>query len=303
MSVTTRQRPAAADLAVSRPPRQESGYDAWRLRTVVHTPGLLTLVLAIAVVLAVLAFAVVPGFVAPYDPTAALPASRLQPPSASHLFGTDQLGRDLFSRVVYGAARTLFATVLAVGIGVVFGSVIGLISGFVGGRVDEVVMRFVDVALAIPGLLLAMAVIAALGFGITNVAIAVGIASIASFARLMRSDVLRVRSSAYVEAAYAGGDRTWWVVLRHVLPNAWGPVAALVAVEVGSAVLAVSALSFLGYGVVPPDPEWGSLISEGRAYLATSWWLTTLPGLVLISVVLSANRIGQAIQRRDGARR
>jgi peptide/nickel transport system permease protein len=303
MSVSTRQRPAAAELAVSLPPRPESLRGAPRPLSALRAPGLPTLVLAIAVVVTVLAFAVVPGLVAPYDPTAALPAARLQPPSAAHLFGTDQLGRDLFSRVVYGAARTLFATVLAVGIGVVFGSVIGLVSGFVGGRLDEVVMRFVDVALAIPGLLLAMAVIAALGFGITNVAIAVGVASIASFARLMRSDVLRVRSSAYVEAAYAGGDRTWWVVVRHVLPNAWGPVAALVAVEVGSAVLAVAALSFLGYGVVPPDPEWGSLISEGRAYLATSWWLTTLPGLVLIAVVLSANRIGQAIQRRDGARR
>jgi peptide/nickel transport system permease protein len=160
-------------------------------------------------------------------------------------------------------------------------------------------MRLVDVLLAVPGLLLAMTVVTALGFGTINVAIAVGISSVAAFARVMRAEVLRVRSSTYVEAAFAGGDSWVWVLARHVLPNSWGPVAALVSLEFGTAVLAVSALSFLGYGVVPPDPEWGSLISDGRSYLATAWWMTTLPGLVVVAVVLSANRIGRGIDRRS----
>lgn len=271
-----------------------------RLRRTLTRPGGISLILAVAVLVVVAAFALAPGLFSTFDPTATAPAQRLQPPSGVHLFGTDQLGRDLFSRVVHGAGRTMFAVGLAVAIGVVFGSLIGLVSGFVGGRLDAVLMRLVDVMLAIPGLLLAMAVIAALGFGITNVAIAVGIASVASFARLLRADVMRVRRAPYVEAAFAGGERTGWVILRHVLPNAWGPVASLITLELGQAVLAVAALSFLGYGVVPPDPEWGSLISEGRAYLATSWWLTMLPGFVVVAVVLSANRISQAIQRRDG---
>lgn len=273
------------------------------IRRALLPSGSVSLVLAIAVVVCVAAAAVAPGLFSTFDPSAAVPAARLQPPSAVHLFGTDQLGRDLFTRVVHGAGRSVFATALAVTIGVVVGSTIGLVSGFVGGRTDDVIMRLVDVAMAIPGLLLAMAVVAALGFGIVNVSIAVGVASVASFARLMRSEVLRVRGAAYVEAAFAGGDRASWVVVRHILPNAWGPVVALIAVEVGGALLAVSALSFLGYGVVPPDPEWGSLISEGRAYLATAWWMTTLPGLVVVSVVLSANRIGQYLQQRDGGRR
>ena len=271
-----------------------------RLRRSLTRPGGISLVLAVGVLVVVAAFALAPGLFSTFDPTATAPAQRLQPPSGVHLFGTDQLGRDLFSRVVHGAGRTMFAVGLAVAIGVVFGSLIGLVSGFVGGRLDAVLMRLVDVMLAIPGLLLAMAVIAALGFGITNVAIAVGIASVASFARLLRADVMRVRRAPYVEAAFAGGERTGWVILRHVLPNAWGPVASLITLELGQAVLAVAALSFLGYGVVPPDPEWGSLISEGRAYLATRWWLTMLPGFVVVAVVLSANRISQAIQRRDG---
>lgn len=295
----TRRRPVADGPVATAGP---DSAPAPRVRRRSRTGGRVSLVLAVGVLAAVFAGALLPAVFSGYDPILAVPADRLQPPTLAHLFGTDQLGRDLFTRVVFGAGRTMFATTAAVAIGVVVGSVIGLVSGFVGGRFDEAVMRLVDVALAIPGLLLAMAVIAALGFGITNVAIAVGVASIASFARLMRSDVLRIRALPFVEAAFAGGERTWWVVVRHVLPNAWGPVAALIAVELGGAVLAVSALSFLGYGVVPPEPEWGALISEGRSYLATSWWLTTLPGLVLIAVVLSANRLGQALQRRDGAR-
>ena len=260
------------------------------------------LVLALLVLLLVLGWALVPALFAPADPTQIVAADRLLAPGPGHVFGTDQLGRDIYTRVVHGSAISLSATALAVLIGLVVGSLVGLLSGFVGGRFDDVVMRLVDVLLAIPGLLLAMAIVTALGFGTLKVALAVGISAVAAFARLIRADVVRVRGSAYVEAARVSGVRWWTTLHRHVLPNSVGPVLVLAALELGSAVLAVSALSFLGYGAPPPAPEWGSLISDGRNFLATAWWLTTMPGLVVIAVVLAANRVSRALDR-DGRTR
>lgn len=256
------------------------------------SPGL---ALAGAVLALVLAWAVAPGLFSSADPISGVPGDKLQAPTTHYLFGTDHLGRDLFARVVHGTALSLTATVLAVVIGLAAGSAIGLLAGFLGGLVDDVLMRVVDVLLAIPALLLSLALVTALGFGTVQVAVAVGVAAIANFARVMRSEVLRVRRSAFVEAATASGVRWPTVVLRHVLPHAAGPVLSLAALEFGAAVLAVSALSFLGFGAPPPTPEWGSLVSEGRSYLATSWWLTTLPGLVIVAVVLSAHRVSRAI--------
>jgi len=161
-------------------------------------------------------------------------------------------------------------------------------------------MRIVDVLLSIPALLLSLALITALGFGTVKVAIAVGLASVATVSRIMRSEVLRVRSSVYVEAAHAGGSRWWSVLFQHVLPNASGPVVVLAALQLGTAILAVSALSFLGFGAPPPAPEWGALVSGGRDYLRTSWWLTTLPGLTIALTVLAAGRISRAIDRQEG---
>ncbi|MEW9265985.1 ABC transporter permease [Kineococcus endophyticus] len=255
------------------------------------------LLLAGFVLLVVLAWAVAPSLFTGQDPVQGVTADRLQGPSAAHLFGTDHLGRDLFARVVHGSRLTLQATVLAVLIGLVVGTLVGLVAGFLRGIVDDVLMRVVDVLLSIPALLLSMALITALGFGTVQVAIAVGIGTVANFARVMRSEVLKVSASPYVEAARASGVRTTGVLFRHVLPNAAGPVLALSALEFGVAVLAVSALSFLGFGAPPPAPEWGSLVSGGRDYLATAWWLTTLPGLVVVAVVLSANRVARALER------
>jgi peptide/nickel transport system permease protein len=155
-------------------------------------------------------------------------------------------------------------------------------------------MRVVDVLLAIPALLLSLAIIIALGFGITNVAFAVGSAFVATSARVMRGEVLKIRSSPYVEAARAGGARGSRVLWRHVLPNSFEPVLVLAAMQFGSAILYVSTLSFLGYGVTPPAPEWGSLVADGRDYLNTAWWLTTMPGLTIVATVLAANRISRA---------
>ncbi|MCX6489461.1 MAG: ABC transporter permease [Rhodococcus sp.] len=257
------------------------------------------LALSALVLLLALGFALFPSVFASGDPLVGVPADKLQAPSTAHWFGTDNIGRDVFTRVVHGSGLSLTATLLAVGIALVVGSLIGLISGAVGGFVDAVLMRIVDVLLSIPTLLLSLALVTALGFGTVNVAIAVGVTLIANFARVMRSEVLRVRRSLYVEAAYASGVRWFDVFRRHILRNSYGPVIALAAVEFGMAVLAVSALSFLGFGAVPPTPEWGSLISEGRNFLATAWWMTTLPGLVIVAVVLSAHRLGHALERRS----
>jgi len=156
-------------------------------------------------------------------------------------------------------------------------------------------MRVADVLLAIPSLLLSLTIVTVLGFGTVNVAVAVGVASIATIARIMRSEVVRVRTAQYVEAATANGNRWWRVLLVHVLPNAAGPVLVLAALEFGTAILAVSSLSFLGYGAQPPAPEWGSLVATGRDYIATSWWLTTIPGLVIAVTVLAGNRVARAL--------
>jgi peptide/nickel transport system permease protein len=295
--------PALAEVGDPRLPAPDPGPPPGRARRarsraaasltgLLRRPGLLLAVLVLALVaLAALA----PSVLAPGDPYAADPGQRLQPPGTAHLFGTDQLGRDLFTRVVHGSALSLSAAGLAVVFGLSVGSVIGLVAGFLGGGVDSALMRVVDVLLAIPGILLSLAMITALGFGTLNVAIAVGAGSIASCARIMRSQVLAVRSTDYVEAAVAGGATRLRVLVRHVLPNSAAPVLVLAALDLGGAILAVSALSFLGFGVQPPTPEWGALVAQGRDYLASAWWLTVMPGLVVVASVLAANHLARSL--------
>lgn len=258
-----------------------------------------TLVLALAVLAIALAWAALPWLFTAHDPIAGVAADALQAPSLAHPFGTDAVGRDLLSRVIHGAGNSLSGAAIAVAVGLVVGTAIGVLAGSLGGLLDELLMRVVDVLLAIPGLLLALSVIILLGFGVTNAAIAVGVTSIAVFARLSRSQVLRVRRSDYVEAAFGSGGSFLGVLWRHVLPNSLGAVLALAALQFGSAILQISTLGFLGYGAPPPIPEWGLLIAESRDYVATAWWLTTLPGLVVAAVVLSTNRVAAAI--REGA--
>ncbi|MEU6697233.1 ABC transporter permease [Pseudonocardia sp. NPDC046786] len=285
-------RPGSGGRGGTSPARRPGGGPARLGRFLRARPGL---VVAVAVVLLVLTAAFVPGLLAPGDPAIGDTADRMLPPGPGHLFGTDHLGRDVWTRVVHGASLSLQATVIAVSVALIAGGLIGLVAGFAGGWVDEVLMRIVDVLLAIPAILLSLALITALGFGTVKVAIAVGIASVASFARVMRAETLRVRRSLYVEAARAVGTRRHVTLLRHVLPNAAGPVAVLAVLEFGLAILAISALSFLGYGAPPPASEWGSLVADGRNYLAVAWWMCAMPGLVIAATVLSVNRISRAL--------
>jgi len=274
-------------------PGPGSRVDLRRVRRfLVRRPGLLLSVLI--VVLVVLA-SFWPDLFTSKDPLRGVPSENFRGPGGAHWFGTDELGRDVFSRVVHGAQLSLKATLIAVAVAFVVGSLIGLVAGFVGRWVDDVLMRFVDVLLSIPALFLSLALVTALGYGTVKVAVAVGIASVASFARVTRSEVLRVRQAVFVEASRSCGSRWYSVLGRHVLPNAAGPVIVLATLDFGSSILAVSALSFLGYGAPPPAPEWGTLISDGRNYLANAWWLTALPGLAIAATVLATNRIARAL--------
>ncbi|UXS04760.1 ABC transporter permease [Agrobacterium tumefaciens] len=258
----------------------------------------ISLALAWFVIGLVLLWTVAPGLFTSYDPLLGVPGGQLKAPSAVHLLGTDSLGRDLFARIVYGAVNSLSGAIAAVGVGLVAGTVLGLLAGSVRGLFDEILMRFVDVLLSIPTLLLSLSIIILLGFGTMNAAIAVGATAIAGFARLMRSEVIRVRGAEYVEAAFGSGGTFGKVLWRHILPNSLTSVVAYTAVQFGWAILQISTLGFLGYGAPPPTPEWGLLIAEGRNYLATAWWLTAAPGLIVVAVVLSANRISQSIGKK-----
>lgn len=262
-----------------------------------------TLLLSGAALLIVVAWAIAPALFAPFSPYAQV-AGALQAPSLAHPFGTDSVGRDQLARVIFGARESLLGAALAVSVGLVVGVLLGAVAASLGGVADAIVMRVVDVLLAIPGLLLALTVVVLLGTGTANAALAVGVGSIAGFARLTRSEVVQVRRTEYVEAAYGSGGTFLSVLFGHILPNSLRPVLALLALQFGGAILALSTLGFLGYGVTPPDPEWGMIIAQGRNLLGAAWWVTALPGLVLLVVVLATNRISQVIgSSASGARR
>ena len=251
--------------------------------------------LAWAIIAAAALAAIAPGLFTHFSPIEGIAGAQRLAPQADYWLGTDQLGRDVYTRIVYGASHSLSAALVAVAMGLFIGTAIGVIAGAFAGRVESVLMRLVDVLLAIPSLLLSLTVIILLGFGTVNAAIAVGVASIASFARLARGEVVRIRHTDYVEAAFGSGGTFWTVMWRHILPNSLTAVLAFATLQFGQAILALSTLSFLGYGTPPPIPEWGLLIAEGRNYLSTAWWLTTFPGLVVIAVVLATNRISRQL--------
>lgn len=252
---------------------------------------------ALLVVVAVL-WAIAPQLWSGHDPIAGDLGSRLQPPSAVHWFGTDDLGRDVFSRVVHGARMSLLSAVVAVAIGLVLGSLVGIVAGVAGQLLDAIVTRVLDVLLALPTLLFAILVIGIVGFGTLSVAVSVGLAVSATFARLMRAEVRRVLGLGYVEAAIVNGSARPAIIVEHVVPNSLRPVLALATVELAGALLAVAALSYLGFGATPPSPEWGAMIATGQSFLPTAPWLSLLPGAVVVAVALSIHVLSTLLRER-----
>lgn len=261
-------------------------------------PGVVIAVLTIGLVaLAVAA----PGVLAGSDPLAADPLAAQLPPSAQHWFGTDHLGRDVFSRVVHGARYSLLIGVTAVAIAVVAGSVLGLLAGLARGRLDDLITRFLDVVSSFPDLLLALVLISFTGPGTANLIVALGIASIPRFARVVRAQTLVVQESGYVEQARTFGLTRATLVWRHVLPHAVAQVPILATIGLGTAILGAAGLSFLGMGPQPPEPEWGAMLAEGRNYLRNAWWIGVLPGVAVTVAVIAVSSLGRHWQRHyDG---
>lgn len=255
-------------------------------------------VLSFAVVALVLAWSLFPSAFTSYDPAVGVPADFFQAPSAAHWFGTDHLGRDVYSRVVHGTASSVTSALVAVAIGVLVGGLVGLLAGFLGGLIDVVLARFVDVLLAIPSFLLAVVVVSALGFETINAAIATGVSAVAVFARVMRSEVLKTSSAVFVEASFVLGAGRWHVLARHVLPNASRSVLQLAVLQFGLSILVIAGLAFLGYGDPPPASDWGLLISVGKDYPLAPW-LVYAPAIVTVATVLSVNRISRWLRTTD----
>ena len=248
-----------------------------------------------ALVLITLAALLAP-YLAPYDPLGMNPAKSLTPPGAEHWFGTDQFGRDIFSRVLYGARISLTVGFASVGIAVVVGGLLGLLAGYFEGLFGVAIMRVIDAMLAFPGILLALAIVATLGPGMVNVMIAVGVSWIPSYTRVVRASVLSAKENVYVEAAHAAGASAFRVMLKHLLPNVFAPVIVLASLGLAGAIIAAAALSFLGMGAQPPTPEWGLILSQGRSFLRSAWWISTFPGLVIMLTVFSINLLGDGLQ-------
>ncbi len=263
-----------------------------RFRAVLHNPMALVGAFVIFFWLVVAVFAHV---IAPYDPLVQNITSRLQAPSTAHLFGTDELGRDEFSRVIFGSRISLPIGLVVILFAMLVGSLIGATAGYLGGIYDLLVMRVADVTLAFPPIVLALAIAAVLGPSIFNALIALTVVWWPEFARLMRGQVLSVKNNDYVTAAVVVGASRSRVLLHHILPNCYAPILVKASLDSGSVILTIAALSFIGLGVVPPIPEWGSMISAGR-FLFYNWWLTTFPGLAILSVVLGFNFIGDGVR-------
>ena len=249
-----------------------------------------------AVILGLLVVLVIIGpTIAPFDPTQQNVVVAKHGPSANHLMGTDQFGRDILSRVIVGSRNTLGLPLLAIVFAVVFGVMPGLVAGYAGGWIDSLIMRLIDILLAFPGILLALMIVAMLGTGLINIMFAIGISLVPVYVRMARGSTLSIRNEAYVEAARVLGSGSFRILTRHILPNLMGPLIVLSTTAIGWGILTGAALNFLGLGVHPPTPEWGRDLADGRNYLVTSWWITTFPGLVIMVTILAVNLVGDTL--------
>lgn len=257
-----------------------------------HSGGVAGLVVVVIVVVS----ALLAGVLAPAAPDAMQLLDRMQPPSASHPFGTDAFGRDVLSRVLYGGRISLIVGILAVGIAALIGSALGAIAGYAGGRMDLVIMRVMDALLAFPAVLLALAIVGTLGPGLFNLAMAIAVTSVPSFARVARAATLSTKGLEFIQAAHALGVRDATVLGKHIVPNGFGPVLVVATVQISSAILAAASLSFLGLGIQPPTPEWGSMLAENRGHMQRAPWLVAFPGLAIMLTVMGFNLLGDALR-------
>jgi peptide/nickel transport system permease protein len=235
-------------------------------------------------------------FISPYPPNEGDLAKRLKPPTREHLLGTDALGRDLLSRVIYGARISLQIQVVAVMIALVVGTFLGMVGGYYGGKLDHLIMRLMDILLAFPGIFLAISIIAVLGTGLTNLMLAAGIYSVPQFARIIRGSVLTLKEKEFIEAARAVGENDFNILFRYLLPNSIAPIIIQTTLRMATVLLTASGLSFLGLGVQPPTPEWGAMLSNARAYLITAPHVATVPGLAIMLVVMGFNLFGDGLR-------
>jgi peptide/nickel transport system permease protein len=266
---------------------------SWRARRWWGRYGLPTI--GTCIILAWVLTSLLAPLIAPYDPYAVDVTRRLLPPSADHFLGTDELGRDVLTRVLYGARISLLAGLLVVGIGATFGTLVGAVAAYAGKAADTALMRLTDLVLCFPPIILAMAIAAALGIGTVNTVMAMSIVWWPKFARLARSLVLQQLSLEYVEAATVAGFGSARILLRHVIPNAIAPLVVLLTLDVGHAILTFAGLSFLGLGVVPPTAEWGSMVAQGRQFIS-QWWVAAFPGFAILTVVLGFNFLGDGVR-------
>jgi peptide/nickel transport system permease protein len=265
----------------------------WLIRRWWRQAGLPSI--GVAIILGWVLLALLAPVLTPYEPNTVHVTQRLLPPSAEHWLGTDELGRDVLTRLFYGARISLMTGLIVVGGGGLFGTLLGAVAAYAGRVVETVLMRLTDLVLCFPPIILALAIAASLGVGTRNTIIAMLVVWWPKFARLARSLVLQQRSLEYVDAAVVAGFNPARILFRHIIPNSIAPLIVLLTLDVGNAILTFAGLSFLGLGVVPPTPEWGSMVAQGREFI-TQWWVSTFPGLAILTVVLGFNFLGDGIR-------
>ena len=255
------------------------------------------LIVAVGILAAMIFMALAANLISPYDPAGGELTDRLLPPlTKGHLFGTDPMGRDLLTRVIYGARISLAVSLAAVFLAGMFGTLVGLISGFYGGWTDRIIMRFVDMQLSFPFVILALTIAAILGPSLQNIIITLAVSNWVIYARLVRGEVLGIKEKQYVQAAFTVGLPNWRIMLTNIFPNVVAPVIVLASLEIGRMIIAEAAISFLGFGIQPPTAAWGNILSEGRDYMTTAWWLTVFPGLAIVMTTLCVNVVGDMLR-------
>ena len=247
-------------------------------------------------VLLIILMALTASLIAPYDPVQVDTRMRFSPPGAQFLMGTDFMGRDIFSRILYGARVSIFVGLISVSIGAFFGFIFGVISGFLGGRTDNIIMRCMDVLFAFPSVLLALLIVSVLGSSLQNTMIAIGVVFIPIFTRTMRASVISVKDMDYVQNARTVGVRPFWIIARHIIPNTLAPFLVQTTLALSSAILTESTLSFLGLGIQPPNPSWGSMLAASRIHMELAPWTAIFPAVFIIFTILSFNILGDSLR-------